>query len=60
MTRYNKFWVALLMAAFAFIRAYTGFDFGFDEGTANTVIAAATAFLVWLVPNKPFFGRSGG
>ena len=50
--RYAKFWAALIMALVAFIRSYTGFDLGVDEVTANAIVGAVTAFLVWLVPNR--------
>lgn len=50
--RSAKFWVAVVMAIFAFVRSYTGTDFGVDETIANTIVAAITAALVWLIPNK--------
>lgn len=50
--RYAKFWVALVMALVAFIRSYTGLDLGVDDVTANAIVGAVTAFLVWLVPNR--------
>lgn len=52
MARYNKFWVALLVAIFAFVRSYTGFDFGVDDATATAIVGAIGALLVWLIPNK--------
>lgn len=52
MGRYAKFWVAAIMALVAFIRSYTGFDLGVDDVTANAIVGAVTAFLVWLVPNR--------
>lgn len=52
MARYNKFIVALIVALFAFIRSYTGFDLGVDDTTATAIVGAIGAFLVWLVPNK--------
>jgi hypothetical protein len=47
-----KFWVALIMAFVAWLRAYTGFDLGIDDATAAAIVGAITAGLVWLVPNK--------
>lgn len=49
-----KFWVAVAMAAVAFLRVYAGIDLGLDEATATAVIGGIGALLVWLVPNlKP-------
>ncbi len=52
MGRFNKFWIALIVAIFAFLRSYTGFDLGVDDTTATAIVGAIGAFLVWLVPNK--------
>jgi len=52
MSRYNKFWIALIVAVFAFLRSYTGFDLGVDDATATAIVGAIGAFLVWLVPNR--------
>lgn len=46
-----KFWVAVAMAAVAFLRVYAGIDLGLDEATATAVIGGIGALLVWLVPN---------
>jgi hypothetical protein len=59
-----KFWVALIMAIVGFSRSYSGVDLGVDDATANAIVGAVTAALVWIIPNKPkdppFFGRSSG
>jgi hypothetical protein len=52
MSRYNKLWVAVIVALFAFIRSYTGFDLGVDDTTATAIVGAIGAFLVWLIPNR--------
>lgn len=52
MSRYNKFLVAAIMAFVAFIRSYFGIDLGIDDTAATAIVAAFTAMLVWLVPNK--------
>lgn len=52
MTRFNKFWAAAVMAVVAFIRSYFGIDLGVDDATANAIVAAITALLVWLIPNR--------
>ncbi|MCA0279067.1 MAG: hypothetical protein LCH86_23985 [Proteobacteria bacterium] len=52
MGRHAKFWVAVIMALVAFIRSYTGLDLGVDDVTANAIVGAVTALLVWLVPNR--------
>lgn len=49
---YNKFWVALLMAVVAFLRARYDIDLGLDEDSAAALVGAVTAVLVYLVPNK--------
>lgn len=49
----TKFWIALLIAIANFIRIYAGFDLGIDEPTATAIVGALTAFLVWLIPNRP-------
>ena len=53
MTRFNKFWAAAVMALVAFIRSYFGIDLGVDDTAATAIVAAFTALLVWLIPNKP-------
>lgn len=50
--RAAKFWVALAMAAVAFVRVQFGIDLGLDEETATAIIGGVTALLVWLIPNK--------
>lgn len=52
LSRYDKFWVALVVAIFAFLRSYTGFDLGVDDATATAIVGAIGAALVWLIPNK--------
>lgn len=52
MAKYNKFWVALIVAIIAFLRSFTGVDLGVDDATATAIVGAVGAFLVWLVPNK--------
>ena len=52
LSRFNKLWVALIVAFFAFIRSYTGIDLGVDDATATAIAGAIGAFLVWLVPNR--------
>ncbi|WP_273772944.1 hypothetical protein [Brucella intermedia] len=52
MTRFNKFWAAAVMAVVAFIRSYFGIDLGVDDATANAIVAAVTALLVWFIPNR--------
>jgi len=51
-SKYNKFLAAAVMAVVAFIRSYFGIDLGVDDATANAIVAAFTALLVWLIPNK--------
>lgn len=48
-----KFWVAVIMAAAQFVQVYSGYDLGLDQETVTAVLGGITAFLVWLVPNKP-------
>lgn len=50
---YSKFIVAAFMAILTFAKSYYGIDFGVDEVTANNIIAALTALLVYAIPNKP-------
>lgn len=52
MSRYNKFFVALVVAFFAFVRSFFGIDLGVDDATATAIVGAIGAFLVWLVPNR--------
>lgn len=52
MARYNKFWAALIMAVIAFLRSFTGIDLGVDDATANAIVGAVTAALVFFIPNK--------
>ena len=54
---YNKFWVALLMAFIAFLRAHYDIDLGLDEDSAAALVGAVTAVLIYLVPNKPIRRR---
>ncbi len=51
MTRYNKFWVAVLTVAANVVRDYYGVDLGMDPMTAASLVNGAGAALVWLVPN---------
>jgi hypothetical protein len=53
MMAYNKFWVALVMAAVEYLRLNYGVDFGLDEMTISSIVSFLTAFLVWLIPNDP-------
>jgi len=53
MTMYNKFWVAVLMAIVAFVRARFNIDLGIDDATASGIVGAISAILVYVVPNKP-------
>ncbi len=48
-----KFWVAVVMAVAQFVQIYTGYDLGLDQQTVTAILSGVTAFLVWLVPNKP-------
>ena len=52
MTLYSKFWVAVLMAIVAYIRAKFNIDLGIDDATATGIVGAISALLVYLVPNK--------
>lgn len=52
MSKYNKFLAAAVMALVAFIRSYFGIDLGVDDTAATAIVAAFTALLVWLIPNK--------
>jgi hypothetical protein len=52
LSKYDKFWVALIVAIFAFLRSYTGFDLGVDDATATAIVGAIGAALVWIIPNK--------
>jgi len=53
MFAYNKFLIAMAMAALSFAKSYYNIDLGVDEITAGNLIAALTAVLVWAVPNLP-------
>ena len=53
MTMYNKFWVAVVMALVAYIRARFNIDLGIDDATATGIVGAISAVLVYVVPNKP-------
>lgn len=53
MFAYNKFIVAATMAGLSFAKSYYQLDIGVDEVTAQNLIAALTALLVYAVPNKP-------
>jgi len=51
MSKYNKFWIALLTVGANFVHQYWGIDLGIDQATATTLVGGAGAALVWLVPN---------
>lgn len=51
-TRYDKFLVALAMAAIHLGNAVFGLDIGVDETAVTTIVAGLTPLLVWLVPNR--------
>ena len=48
----DKALVAIVMAVLFFLSEFAGINLGIDETTVQTIIAAITPFLVWLVPNK--------
>lgn len=50
---YAKFWVALIMAVVAYVRAAYDIDLGVDEATATAIVSGITAVLVYYVPNLP-------
>lgn len=52
-TTMDKALVAFVMAVAFFINHFTTFHFALDEGTVNTIVAAITPILVYLIPNKP-------
>jgi hypothetical protein len=52
-TAIDKALAALIMAALYLLNTFAGIDLGLSPDTINTIIAAITPFLVWLVPNKP-------
>lgn len=52
MSAYNKFSIALIMAAANGVRSYYGIDFGIDEQMATSLAGGITAALVWAVPNR--------
>lgn len=51
MSKYNKFWVALLTVAVNVVREVYGIDLGIDPVMAATLVNGVGAALVWLVPN---------
>lgn len=51
MTKYNKFWIAVLTVGANFAREYWGIELGLDPTTAATLVNGAGAVFVWLVPN---------
>jgi len=51
MSKYNKFWVALLTVAINAVREVYGIDLGVDPAMVATLVNGAGAALVWLVPN---------
>ena len=51
MSRYNKFWVAVVTVAANFVREYYGIDLGMDPTMAATLVNGVGAAFVWLVPN---------
>ncbi len=52
MTKFNKAWVALLMAGVYFLNTKYGVAIPLNEAEANLVVGLVTSFLVWAVPNK--------
>ena len=51
-TSLDKALAALVMAVMFVLNNFFGINLGIDETTVNTIIAAVTPFLVWLIPNK--------
>ena len=51
MTRYGKFYAALLTVAANFVRDVYGIDLGVDPATATALVSGVGAILVWAVPN---------
>lgn len=52
MANYNKLWVALVMSIVSLAAGYGFIPAGVvTESTVSTLVALATPFLVWLVPN---------
>ena len=51
-TSLDKALIALVMAVLYLLSQFAGIDLGVSEQTVGAVIAAATPFLVWLVPNR--------
>jgi hypothetical protein len=51
MTKYNKFWIAVITVGANFVREYYGVDLGIDPTTAATLVGGVGAALVYLVPN---------
>jgi len=52
-TTIDKAIAALVMAVLYLLNTFLGIDLGWSDTTINTIIAAFTPLLVWLVPNKP-------
>lgn len=53
MQRYNKFWVALIMAILGILNAYGYIPQDiFTEEQVDLAVATVTAALVYLVPNR--------
>lgn len=52
-TTIDKALAALVMAVLYLLNTFLGIDLGWSAETINTIIAAVTPVLVWLVPNKP-------
>ena len=52
MSKYNKFWAAILMAAGNFVRSYYDIDLGVDEAMATAIVGGVARVLVWVVPNS--------
>lgn len=51
-TSVDKAVTAVVMGALSLANLFFGFNLGFDPEMLSGLIAAATPFLVWLVPNK--------
>jgi len=48
----DKALAALVMAILYMLNTFVGIDLGLSAETVNTIIAAVTPFIVYLVPNK--------